>query len=154
MFQCSPKMTIIYVPPGWTTMFWNFPGWFQHTCFVTSYNYMPKHKWTFFIPISTIDLCMYVNSVRDLGWCHSGDQTHTCMQGGVYSALDNSLFNPFQKTLKRGNDYKLKLHSLKDGVGGRLGFSYLGLHSKWLLVNVFFKDDIFWSSWIGLLRTT
>ena len=36
-FQCRQTMTIIYIWAGWTTMFWNFLGWFQDTCFVTPY---------------------------------------------------------------------------------------------------------------------
>ena len=64
---------------------------------------LSKHKLTLFIPISTIDLC--INIVRDLGWCYSGDRTHThehvCRV--EYTLLDNSLLSPFQKTQKRDN---------------------------------------------------
>ena len=74
-FQCRQKKTIIYMQAGWTTVFWNSLGWFQNTCIVTSYNCLSRHKWTFFIPISTIDLC--INIAKNLGWCYLRDRTHT-----------------------------------------------------------------------------
>ncbi len=54
---------------GWVITIWNCSVWYQDTCLVNTNSCMSTERWTYVIPMSTSDLCMYESVVRMVsGW--------------------------------------------------------------------------------------
>ena len=63
---------VMCIPPGWTMTFWKCNCWCQHTCLVITNSCMYTDRWTYAMPISSSDLCMYVSVVTMVYGCEGG----------------------------------------------------------------------------------